>query len=345
MSHNHTHAHPTISAQPMSRRNLLKALAASSVAVGLGAAMAPSAASAASAFGSTAAAVPTAATGPRLVPVNRIGIQLFTIRDKVSSLGFRAVFEELARIGYSEVEFAGYTQGQVGAITPAQIRQLLDDNGLRAVGSHATLNPGNIDAQIETAKTLGMSFLGQGGAIASGRTDAAWVTAAQTWNQMGVKAKAAGLTLYTHTHDGEWNWTTDATGANTNRRVYDLLWSEFDPSLVAFEMDIYWAYVGKHKFPGFEPLDYLKRDPRRFPLVHLKDGKINPNVANGYDIIEFGAGDIPYQEILSELQRNRGQRFGMYEQDNASTAAVPPNTLNSLGNAARSYEQIAALRG
>jgi len=344
MSH-HTHGHPTVSAKPMSRRNLLQALAASSVAVGLGAFAAPTAASALSA---APAALPTASGGARLVPVNRIGIQLFTVRDKLSgaaSIGFRRLFEELSAIGYSEVEFAGYTQGGAGAITPAEIRQLLDDNGLRAVGSHATLNPGNIDAQLEIANTLGMQFLGQGGPIASGRTDAAWVTAAQTWNQMGVKAEAAGIKLYTHTHQGEWNWTTDANGANTNRRVYDLLWTEFDPDLVTFEMDIYWAYVGRHLFPGFEPIDYLKRDPRRFPLVHLKDGKLNPANGNGYDIIEFGAGDIPYAQILKELQRNRGQRFGMYEQDNAGSTAAGGNAVNSLGNADRSYAQIAALRG
>ncbi|MFD4421941.1 sugar phosphate isomerase/epimerase family protein [Agromyces sp. NPDC058484] len=331
MSHHHDHAHPTVSAKPMSRRNLLTALAASSVAVGFGAAMAPSAASA---LGVAPAAVPTVSGGRRLVPVNRIGIQLFTIRDKVSSLGFRAVFEELAGIGYSEVEFAGYTQGQLGAITPAEIRQLLDDNGLRAVGSHVGLNPNNIDQQIETAKVLGMPHLGQGGAITNNNTVAGWTQAAQTWNQMGEKAKAAGLKLYAHNHAGEFGFTSD----DPSKRVYDLLWDEFDPDLVYFQMDVYWAYVGKHRSPGFEPIDYITRDPRRFPLLHLKDGKINPASANGYDIVEFGAGDIPFQQFLSQL-RDRGQRYGMYEQDNASASG------NSLGNAARSYENIASLRG
>ncbi len=338
MSHLHDHAHPTVSAKPMSRRSLLKALAASSVAVGAGAALvAPSAATALGVV--PAAAAPTVANGARLVPVNRIGIQLYTVRDKVSSVGFRAVFEELASIGYSEIEFAGYTQGQVGAITPAEIRQLLDDNGLRAVGAHVNLNLNNIDAQIEIAQTLGMPHLGQGGAIASGRTAAAWQTAANNWNLMGEKAKAAGLKLYAHNHAGEFNFTSD-----TNQRIYDLLWDEFDPELAFFQMDIYWAHVGRHLYPGFEPIDYIKRAPRRFPLVHLKDGKLNPNNPNGYDIIEFGAGDIDYTQFLSQL-RDRGQRYGMYEQDNAATAAEGGNPLNSLANAARSYENIVSLRG
>lgn len=339
MSHHHDHAHPTVSARPMSRRVMLQTLAASSVAVGIGAIAAP-AASAASALGVKAAA-PTVASGKRLVPVNRIGIQLYTIRDKVSSLGFRAVFEELGRIGYSEIEFAGYTQGQNGAITPSQLRQMLDDNGLRAVGSHVNLNAGNIDEQLEIAHVLGTPHLGQGGPIAGGYggpvAKAQWTAAIDEWNAMGAKAKAAGIKLYSHNHAQEWGFTSD-----TNERVYDLLWDGFDPDLVFFEMDVYWAHVGRHLYPGFEPIDYIRRDPRRFPILHLKDGKLNPSSANGYDIVEFGAGNIDYGAFLSSL-RDRGQRYGVFEQDNAST--VPTDPGDSLANADRSYARIAALRG
>ena len=331
----HAHHHESIPARPMSRRSMIKALAASTVAVGLGTALGPTAASA---FGGLATA-PTSGRN-RLVPVNHIGIQLYTVRDKVSSLGFRAVFEELADIGYSEIEFAGYTQGQVGAITAQEIRQLLDDNGLRAVGGHVNLNPNNIDAEIERALILGMPHLGQGGAITNTNTVAGWTSAAHTWNAMGEKATAAGLKLYAHNHDGEFRFTSD----DPSRRVYDLLWDEFDPNHVYFEMDVFWAHVGQYKYPGFSPIDYIKRDPRRFPMLHLKDGKSNPGSANGYDIIEFGAGSINYQEFLSQL-RTRGQHVGVYEQDNASTVAEAPNPLNSLGNARRSYTSIYGLRG
>ena len=337
-----SHHHPTVSAKPMTRRNLLKALAASSVAVGVGAARGPSAANALG--GALPTAVAPSGGRNRLVPVNRIGIQLYTVRDKVSSLGFRAVFEELADIGYSEIEFAGYTQGSVGAITVPEIRQLLDDNGLRAVGAHVNLTPANIDAEIEKALALGMPHLGQGGPIAGGYggpiPKAQWLQACETWNQMGEKARAAGLKLYSHNHAQEWAFTSD----DPNQRVYDLLWDNLDPELVFFEMDVYWAYVGRHLYPGFEPIDYVTRDPRRFPILHLKDGKTNESSGNGYDIIEFGAGDIPYQAFLSQL-RDRGQRFGLYEQDNAATVAEPGNALNSLGNARRSYGEISSLRG
>lgn len=333
-----THQHASIPARPMSRRALMKALGASTVAVGLGTALGASGAAAA---GLAPAAAPT--TGrTRLVPANRIGIQLYTIRDKVNSLGFRAVFEELGRIGYAEVEFAGYTQGNVGAITPAEIRTLLDDNGLRAVGSHVSTQLLRTDLanQIDIAHTLGMPHLGTGNAPTNTATKEGYLAAAEEWNGWGEQVKAAGLKLYQHNHDSEFRFDP----VDPSVRLYDVFYDNTDPDLVYLEMDIYWAYVGQHKYPGFEPVDYVLRNPRRYPLLHLKDGKANEASANGYDIIEFGAGDLPYQQFLSQL-RTRGQHFGLYEQDNAATVAEPPNPLNSLGNADRSYDAIAGLRG
>ena len=338
MSH-HDHAHPTIPNRPMSRRSMLKALAASSVAVSLGAAVGTAA-------GANPGSIPGAAPSGgrnRLVPVNRIGIQLYSVRDKLSganSIGFRRLFEELADIGYTQVEFSQYTQGAAGDITPQEIRQLLDDNGLQAVGSHRTLRPENIDAELDIAEILGTPFLGQGGAVTNNHTEAGWGLAADNWNIMGEKARARGIKIYSHNHAGEFHFLTDRPDV----RRYDFFLENTNPEWVFMQMDVYWAFVGKHQAPGFEPIDYIRADPRRFPLLHLKDGKINQNSGNGYDIIEFGAGDINYQEFLSAT-RDRGQRFGLWEQDNAASTAVPPNPTDSLGNAARSYDAIAALRG
>ncbi|WP_251840594.1 sugar phosphate isomerase/epimerase family protein [Oceanitalea stevensii] len=335
----HDHAHPTIPNRPMSRRSMLKALAASSVAVGLGAAVGTTAGAA---VGSIPGAAPSGGRN-RLVPLNKLGIILYSVRDKLSganSIGFRTLFEELSAIGYSEIEFAGYTQGGAGAITPAEIRQLLDDNGLRAVGAHVNLNPSNIDAQLDIAETLGMPHLGQGGAVTNNNTVAGWGQAADNWNLMGEKAKARGIKLYAHNHAGEFGFLSDAP----DTRRYDFFMDNTNPDWVYLQMDVFWAHVGAHQYPGFRPIDYINANPRRFPLLHLKDGKVNPEVGNGYNYVEFGVGDINFQEFLSAT-RDRGQRFGLWEQDDASTNPAPGYERDSLGNAARSYEAIAALRG
>lgn len=289
----------------------------------------------------TLTGTPAMAGGGPLVPRNRIGIQLYTIRDKVAQLGFRKVFEELSRIGYREVEFAGYTQSQVGPITIEQIRQLLEDNGLRAVGSHLGLNAfrTNMELELDRAEILGLPYIGtaQEPVTPPNRTVAGYQAAADEFNRFGQATARRCVRWYHHNHSEEFGFATD----NPQVRLYDVLLAETDPRLVYLEMDVFWAFVGKFRFPGFEPVDYVTAHERRYPLFHLKDGKSNPANPQGYDMGEFGAGDLPYREFLSEL-RSRGMHHGLFEQDNAP--GTQPDPPGSLGSAERSYRALKALR-
>jgi hypothetical protein len=157
----------------LDRRTFLRRLAGSTVAVG-----------AATMTGSLPAAAAGPDCGRRAIPRGQIGIQLYSVRDKVAELGFATVFEELSRIGYREVEFAGYTQGSVGPITPQEIRRLLDENGLKAAGSHRGLNDfrTNLDAELDIAETLGMRHLGTAQAPTEDRTVDGYKAAAAEFN-------------------------------------------------------------------------------------------------------------------------------------------------------------------
>jgi hypothetical protein len=106
----------------LSRRGFIGAGAGLAAAAALGTAARP----ALGTHGSSAAKAPPG--DPPLLPADRIGIQ--PVRDHVSSIGFAKVFEALAKLGYKQVEFAGYTQGTTSEITTAQIRKLMDANGL-----------------------------------------------------------------------------------------------------------------------------------------------------------------------------------------------------------------------
>ena len=110
---------------------------------------------------------------PKILPPDRIGIQLYTVRDQVSSVGFKTVFETLAAIGYKGIEFAGYTQGN-GAITFPQIRTLMDDNGLVGIGSHVSPNAGNIDQLLDQAEILGLPYIGVSLVVPPNTTYAGW---------------------------------------------------------------------------------------------------------------------------------------------------------------------------
>ncbi|GAA5041235.1 sugar phosphate isomerase/epimerase [Thermocatellispora tengchongensis] len=300
----------------------------------------------------------------RLVPRDRLGIQLFTIRDQVAGAGFAAVFAELERIGYKEVEFAGYTQGSVGPITIAQIKQLLDDHGLRGVGSHVgyhSSNPNavtfatNLTRVLDEAQALGLPHIGTASSPARyGNTVDAWKRAAAEFNEYGAAAKARGMKFYQHNHGGEFGFATDKPEV----RLYDVLLAETDPDLVYLQMDIYWAYVGQYLYSSrpdpnggppiptpFDPLDYVLRNRERYPLFHVKDGVKDTTVPNGYRFADVGDGDIDYQRFIEAVQdrdkrgRRKVRHHYIVERDDA-----PSNPAGSFSTAERSHDHLTGLR-
>ncbi|MFD8077321.1 sugar phosphate isomerase/epimerase family protein [Streptomyces sp. NPDC059718] len=311
------------------RRDFLRATAATTVAV-----------AAASIVG--AATAPSASAAPSIlsIPKDRISLQLYSVRDKVSSFGFRVVLEEMARIGYKEVEFAGYTQSTsiLGRqITLQEIRQLLDDNGLKAIGSHVGIGDfrSNLQGQLDAAEILGMPHVGTANAPSNSNTVAGYLAAAEEFNAWGQAAAARGLKLYQHNHAGEFAFATDQPSV----RLYDVFLRNTDPRYVYLELDVYWAYVGQHRWPGFDPAAYVRNQPYRYPLFHMKDGAASSG-ADGYSIVEFGAGVLPYQQFIRDIGA-RGSHVGIWEQDTAPN--TQPNPPGSFGAAQRSFTALKGL--
>lgn len=272
------------------------------------------------AFGATAADASTDAfVGPALLPPGRIGLQLYSIRDQVSSLGFAEVFETLAAIGYKAIEFAGYTQGSVGAITLAQIRQLLDANGLVGVGSHVSISDANIQQVLDAAEILGLPYVGLASASSQTNTVAGWQQTAANFNRWGAAASARNIKFYWHNHQTEFGFTMD----QPTTRIYDILLAETDPAFVFMEMDIYWAYVGQYLYgtaplPTFEPLDYVTANRARYPIFHVKEGKRNQASQNGYDMEDVGQGHIDFENFFCTIGEQDSHWY-LWERDNANT--------------------------
>ncbi|MFF3857329.1 sugar phosphate isomerase/epimerase family protein [Micromonospora sp. NPDC002575] len=350
----------------MSRRRMLGAVAGAAGAAAIGGA---------TGFGSSA----SAANGV-LVPPGKRGIILYSVRDRISAApdatgvpyGFERVLARLAKIGYKEIEFAGYTQSTsiLGRqITPAEIRKILDDNGLRANGAHAsvpsTLTPTTLaafEAQLDIAATLGMSHIGTGSDPTNSNYKADWDAAAERWNILGEMAASRGLKLYTHNHDAAYNFLLDSgplddLGRPTRSsgiRKLEYFFAQTNPEWVFFEMDIYWAHVAQHRWHTytdpdgvartdiFDPLATVQARTMRFPLFHAKDGKRNPNVTNGYEFAPLGQGDIDYGGFFANMGA-KGYHNPMWEQDNAPGGTADPG--RSLQYAEISYKHMSGLRG
>ncbi|MPZ85446.1 MAG: TIM barrel protein [Actinophytocola sp.] len=343
------------------------------------------AAAAISATAPFASAAPAAPKGALVSPAKR-GIILYTVRDATGRdpqstnlpSGFREVFKELGKIGYRQVEFAGYNQhanapggANLGTVEGARmLRRWLDDNGLVAQGNHGFIpsswplsvaDRDEFKRQLEIANIIGMDHMGTGGDPSGSRYKDDWDVAADKWNAMGTIATGAGLKLYTHNHHEAYDFLLDrgplddqgrpTRSSGIRRLEYFLKIS--DPKVVWLEMDIYWAHVAQYRYKTytapdgstqndvFNPLKTVQKQTKRFPLFHAKDGDSDTSSADGYDMVPFGEGDIDYQKFFKNMGA-RNYHNPMYEQDNAPGDAAHPN--QSLEFAAESYAAMARLR-
>lgn len=329
-------------AQKLSRRNMLGVAAGATAAAVLGVSATPAAAQGTE-----------SGHGRPVLPPGRLGVQLYSLRDKVSTIGFAKVFDELERFGYDEIEYAGYTQGSAGAITLPELKQLARDHGLKGIGSHVNYydnnNPNaysfaqNLTKVLDDAEELGLDHVGTAsGPFRYGSTVDAWKRAAADFNAYGAAAKRRGMKFYQHNHAEEFSFATD----QPNVRLYDVLLAETDPGLVYLEMDIYWAFAGQFRFSKtvegkpapFEPLRYVLKQPHRYPLFHVKDGIEDIAARDGYRMVDVGDGDIDYKRFISAVNETLGGRRDHHWQ------VEHDQPVDSIAFARKSAEYLHSLR-
>lgn len=258
-------------------------------------------------------AVPAAnAISPRRDRLDRIGVQLYTLRDLMGADVARTL-ERVAAIGYREVEFAGYF-GE----SPGRLRLVLDAVGLAAPSAHVSLEELSDDSArvLDSAEAIGHRYLVVPSLAPGDRaTLDDFRRVAARLNQAGEAAAARGLHVAYHNHDFE-------LATLEGRRPYDVLLQETDPRLVAFEMDFYWMVNG-----GADPLAYFARHPGRFHLCHAKDRGRRGAMA------DVGAGRIDFRALLA-AGGAAGLRHVYVEHDHPA---------DPLASVRASYRYLAAL--
>jgi sugar phosphate isomerase/epimerase len=248
---------------------------------------------------------------PSLVPrppfarkLGKIGLQLYTVRH-VLERDFEGTLARVATTGYREVEFAGYFGHE-----PREVRAILDRHGLVAPSAHVSPAPEVWHAALDAAPVIGHHYL----VVAwippeERRTLDDWKRVAETFNQLGTQARAAGLQFAYHNHDFEFQPL-----AGESRLPYDVLLAETDPRLVQLEIDLYWMTKG-----GQDPLAYFARWPGRVPMVHVKDSGPPPE----HRMRDVGAGTIDWKRIFARSAQ-AGIRHYFVEHDE------PPDAFASI---------------
>lgn len=274
----------------------------------------------------------------RVNTISAIGIQLYTLRDQLSK-DVKGTIEKVAQTGYSHVEtFYGYTaagqKDQFWGLDPKGLKALLKANKLVTHSGHYQLNdyltPGNgndeaLKVQIGIAKELGQKYL-----VVPIPPRDLWdkLTAddykfiADQLNKAGEVAKKAGLKIGYHNHYWEFKQQADVKMSG-----YEILLTRTEPSLVTFELDLFWAIKS-----GIDPVELFKKHPGRFAMWHVKDidKSATEKIAGGdadhktameilplVKFAEVGTGAVDFKEIFANASV-AGVKYAFVEQDKIS---------------------------
>lgn len=230
------------------------------------------------------------------------GVQLYTVRELLQD-DFYATLEEIAALGYEELEFAGLFDH-----VPEEVREHLNSLGLRSPATHISLMQleNDFDGVVEEAQALGQHYVVVPSLSEDDRASLEdYRRVADRFNELGEELQAEGLQLGYHNHAFEFERFDDGLG-------YDVLLEETDPSFVTMEMDLYWVVEA-----GEDPLDYIDRYPGRFALFHVKD-----RTEEG-EMVAVGEGAIDFEAIFARAEE-AGLEHAFVEHDN------PESPLSSI---------------
>jgi sugar phosphate isomerase/epimerase len=200
-----------------------------------------------------------------------IGLVLYSLRNDIKESGIQKILEIVAEMGYVNLE-VNYGDGKFYDKDPAEFQRMVKDLGMKATGSHLGRQmTDDRDADMawwkkaaEAHAAAGMKYMTMPSwPLKDEATTLDNVKAAGDYfNEIGLIAADADLTFGYHNHGWEFkNRIADVP-------VYDLLIENTNPRHVFFQNDVYWTQEG-----GSDPVAYLKKYPKRFHTLHIKDEK------------------------------------------------------------------------
>ena len=258
---------------------------------------------------------------PNVSAQTEIGLQLYSLRNEVKK-EVPGTLNLIKRWGIRKIEGGG-TYG----LPMESYKKMLKDNRLKMVSIGADYNQlrDNPQSAVDEAKAFGAKYV-----------VCFWIPheddniftidhirdAVEVFSKAGKLLAENGLSLCYHPHGYEFRSYGDGT-------LFDYLARETDPRYVNFEMDVFWV-----KHPGQDPVALLKKYPKRFLLMHLKDRRHGTvGNQNGRADVEsnvvLGTGDVGIAEIMREA-RKAGVKHYFIEDESSHAVQQIPRSLEYL---------------
>jgi sugar phosphate isomerase/epimerase len=251
-----------------------------------------------------------------------LGAELYTVRSLLPNAA-DPTLKAIAAIGYREVE--------MDRVTLIRLAPLFKQYGLKPVACHieTPLITGNwkpwvaraakqknpylaesttLKQALDEVKKRGAEYAVMAYLLPEERGDSDYYKRlANKMNQAGSQARAAGLAFCYHNHAFEFR-------GEHGQRPIDILLESLDRKTVGLELDVFWVSVA-----GNDPVEVLRQNAGRVPLVHLKDkAKGAPVVyeegVSAQTFKEVGAGSLDFAAIL-KAAAVAGAKHYFVEQD------------------------------
>ena len=193
----------------------------------------------------------------------QVAVQLYSIHKYIKGKdGLAKALQEVAKIGYKGVEFAGY----YGA-SADELKKMLADAGLVACGTHvgrAEFGPDKIKATCEFNLAYGNSFIccpGGGNFPGKGENlDDFMKMLVDYYNTAAETAATYGCKIGLHNHKGEFE-----RKLSNGQTYWDYFFSQTTDN-VCMEQDVGWTTSA-----GRDPCIQYAKYPHRSPTLHAKE--------------------------------------------------------------------------
>lgn len=251
-----------------------------------------------------------------------LGVQLYSFREQLKT-DVPGTLQKVKNMVFRTVETSVFKD-----MSAADAKKLLDQYGLKAVSTGADFNelsdPEKLAAVIQNAKALGSEFVvcywipHQGDDFTIDDVK----KAVTVFNAAGKTLKKNKLKLLYHPHGFEFRPYGDGV-------LFDYLVQNTRSRYFNFEMDIYWI-----KSPGQDPAAWLRKYPKRWKTMHMKDQKKDtPGDQNGHSDVEWnvvvGAGNQDMPAVMREAQKI-GIRYYFIEDESSRSIEQVPKSAEYL---------------
>ena len=232
-----------------------------------------------------------------------IALQLYSVRMECEK-NLYGTLEEIAKMGYEGVEFAGYYNR-----TAEELREMLDDLGLKVAGSHIEIGDligEKLEKTIEFNRILGNKYLIVPGLPEEMRKSKdSWIKAAQLINGISEKLKPKGMRTGYHNHTVEF-------ALIDGERPWDIFFKEAKPEVI-MQLDTGNAMRGG--LSADDVINIIRKYPGRAVTVHLKEFSSKNEKAL------IGEGEMKWEEFFRACETVGGTEWYIIEQE---TYAYPP---------------------